>query len=238
MKRLLFILFTGLVMGSCDYPYDQGKKAFEDGDYSVARYQFNKVTPLEDHHDSARFYLNKLDSIDDEKLRQERSEQYERLVNSYKQEIESIGSFQPSTEISRDNVMIDLAVIGAWTNYVLDAEKHDSIEIKELGQKMKSRLIACQKRVIPKLRSNYAKALDKFLWENDIDVEYKGNATIELVGGIFATNKNISDTQTALSDQLYNLRFRRSQYKWYDRATEYTYYTIKSPGDSEIAKFR
>lgn len=33
------------------------------------------------------------------------------------------------------------------------------------------------------------------------------------------------------------LRFNRAQYRWYDRATEYTYYKLDPPADDTVALF-
>ena len=69
----------------------------------------------------------------------------------------------------------------------------------------------------------------------DVKVFGSGNSTIELSGAVFATNKNIKDTQTAIQDMLKKLRFDKANYKWFNGADEYNYYAIESSKDNEIS---
>lgn len=86
------------------------------------------------------------------------------------------------------------------------------------------------------MRKMWADAADQKLWENNVDVKVRGasNTTLEMVGGMFASNANIKETQGAIEDGLTLLRFKRVNYKWYADVDEYQYFTIKTPPDSEL----
>jgi hypothetical protein len=73
------------------------------------------------------------------------------------------------------------------------------------------------------------------LWRDNITVKCsgKGNSTLTLVGGFFASNANKEDTRNSLYDLLYLLRFKRLNFLWYEYEDPYSYYNISSPKDSE-----
>ena len=82
----------------------------------------------------------------------------------------------------------------------------------------------------PELKDNF--------WKFNIKVTPKGNGynTLEFQGGRFADNANKKDFQGSLSAELYDLRFKRIIYKWYEYDDEYTYYSLKTGQDSELDK--
>lgn len=100
---------------------------------------------------------------------------------------------------------------------------------KSLLKKLKSLSIAN----MPVIRKQWATSIDRSMWEHNIDVKCfgAGNKTLEFVGGTFASNANIKDFQTTLDDALHALRFKRVNYRWYDGADEYQYYTVESKQD-------
>lgn len=80
----------------------------------------------------------------------------------------------------------------------------------------------------PAYRARYSKLLGDELWEHDIKVKtLNGGKTIEFIGGIFASNKNIKDFQEKVYGNLVDYGYTRSQYKWIEHDTEYTYFDIK-----------
>ena len=85
-------------------------------------------------------------------------------------------------------------------------------------------------------RKLWAKELGDALWENDVDVSISGkhNEVVTFTGGLFASNGNIKDFELKLIDKMRELRFKRSQYKWFDGADEMTYYEITSKKDDEL----
>lgn len=101
--------------------------------------------------------------------------------------------------------------------------------------KLRAALAAKQQTALPLLRASYAAILDGRLWEDNVDVtaQGKGNRNIRFVGVWFAANRNVAKVQGEVHDMLRKLRFSQSRYEWY-RGSEYNYYDIKTPADSEI----
>lgn len=147
---------------------------------------------------------------------------------------DSLLSFDPSKS--------DLAAIGVEaTSFsgmakIIDKTKNnEDKEIQDLGNKLKLKLIQVQIKQFPLLRKTYGKLLKNELWENDIDVEVLGSdfGTLDFTGASFAINKNIKETHAAMQDVLRLLRFDRVNYRW-SKYTEYTYFDLNSPRDSEV----
>ena len=97
-------------------------------------------------------------------------------------------------------------------------------------------LKSIQIKEFPILRKTYVEVSKAELWVNDIDVSGSGTNTtcINYAGHIFAANANKQDFQDKLHAIMNELRFKKSTYRWYKGADEYTYYTIDSPGDGDI----
>jgi hypothetical protein len=96
-----------------------------------------------------------------------------------------------------------------------------------------------QKNSLPVLRDKCGPAMREFLWEHDVKARTigAGYRTAELTGGLFAANRNIKDTQSTLYPTLMKLRFTRSQYRWFEGADEFTYYTLSPPSDDAVVIF-
>lgn len=96
-----------------------------------------------------------------------------------------------------------------------------------------------QKAALPTLRDKYGPALRKLLWEDDISARTIGAGfrTIDMVGGLFAANRNIKKTNDTLYPILMRLRFTQAQYRWFAGASEYTYYKLSPPADDVLAVF-
>ena len=79
----------------------------------------------------------------------------------------------------------------------------------------------------PAYREQYAKLLSKELWEANIKVKMlNGGSTLELVGGIFASNKAIKEMQNKIAGSLRNYGFTRVQYRWIESDPEFTFYDL------------
>ena len=96
----------------------------------------------------------------------------------------------------------------------------------------KKDLIKTQKLIYPKFRKVFTENAKKQMWEHDIKV-YSSGTTITFMGYTFAKNKNIKDSYESIATTLKELRFKRVNFKW-NEGSEYTYYTIDSPTDSNI----
>lgn len=126
-------------------------------------------------------------------------------------------------------------------NIIASIDEAQSTIVAEQANGNKSADKALQKlkdlkqKVYPMLRKRYAEQTSKLLWEHDIECKVLGKRSTEIVfvGALFASNKNIKEYYTTLYDALNQLRFKRVDFKWYSMETEYSYYTIDSPQDSE-----
>lgn len=137
---------------------------------------------------------------------------------------------------SIDGITIVIALYKVYASVIKEGKESSDIEEQTLAKKLEKMVINSQIKVFPKLRLIYYRIIKEKLWENDIEVKIIGstNRTLQFTGGLFAANKNIQDTQSALHEVLSFLRFKQIQYKWYSGDDEYTYYNIESPKDSEI----
>lgn len=81
--------------------------------------------------------------------------------------------------------------------------------------------------IMPAYRKQYAKLLGDELWRANIEVKLlnKGK-TLELVGGIFASNNAIAEMQEKIAGTLRTYGFTRVQYRWVEYDQEYTYYDL------------
>ncbi len=157
-------------------------------------------------------------------------------------ELESLSSYK--TDFGQDvavvEVIIQAAVFNVWAGMINNAQNHD-LSDEELAKvrKMAKDVKRVQRRDFPKIRKAYGDALDRKLWENDIDVKVRGSrsTTIEVVGALFAANRNIQDFQTQVRQDWKALRFKRSQYKWFDLADEYQYYDFEGANDDDLLSF-
>jgi hypothetical protein len=96
-------------------------------------------------------------------------------------------------------------------------------EGKAQADKLRIQLSALQVRLMPTIRKSYTKLLGQKLWEHDVEVRSQGT-TLTLVGGVFAANANIQQTQEGLAPLLRKLRFTRVYYKWTEAAPRFTHY--------------
>ena len=77
------------------------------------------------------------------------------------------------------------------------------------------------------------------LWEADGSARTigAGYRTVEFVSATFARNANIKQIHTEIRENLMMLRFTRAQYKWFRQASEFSYYALEVPKDSDIVKW-
>lgn len=131
---------------------------------------------------------------------------------------------------------METVLFAAWANLINRAKTHTDSEIKKIGDTLESKVKQIQIKEFPLMRQDYGKVVNKILWENNIEVKVYGayNGTIELIGGIFASNKSIKEVHSKIYDMLKLLRFDRVNYKWYKYDDEYTYFTIDSKKDDQF----
>lgn len=77
-------------------------------------------------------------------------------------------------------------------------------------------------------RNKFTKILEKKLWVDNIKVKTQNNGkTLWLIGGYFASNRNILEFQKASEPMFKSLEYKRICYKWADiSSAEYTYYDL------------
>ena len=77
-------------------------------------------------------------------------------------------------------------------------------------------------------RNQFTKLLEKKLWMDNIKVKTQnGGKTLWLIGGLFASNRNISEFHNGMLPMFKALGYKRICYKWVDvSSAEYTYYDL------------
>ena len=156
-----------------------------------------------------------------------------------KREIDGFSNgFDPLVYIdNRDSILIGLALFSVWATMIEEGEELDLNSAQEEQRTiLRQKIIEAQVETFPKFREAYGPILDKNLWEFDIDARSfgKNRKTIEFVGGIFAANRNIKEFHILWRETFQNLRFEQIRYKWFDEASEYTYFDINPPADNEL----
>jgi hypothetical protein len=212
------IVFTCFVLGSMLIPNNYAQKASNSNSNNES--QQNAI---------------KLDNNDQENSGLQLTDRLKKELASFDKPFET-ASFRGTQEA----VNTELVVFSVWGKLIEQADSSSNEEVRKLSQTLRQKVVNLQIAEFPKMRKEVADLLDKKLWENDIEVRCIGNknTTIDFIGGYFAANKNIKQTQISLHDIFHNFRFKRTQYRWIPSADEYTYYPVDSPDDSELVKIQ
>jgi hypothetical protein len=157
------------------------------------------------------------------------------------QEISSIDSVQ-AAKYTEDvtTINIGLLLIGAWA---LLYEKGENLNLNEDAQRKRQQfrqlLVRKQADLLPAMRDAYGPAMRQKLWEADGSARTigAGYRTVEFVSATFARNANIQQIHLEIRENLMMLRFTRAQYKWFERASDFSYYTLEVPKDSDVVKW-
>lgn len=114
---------------------------------------------------------------------------------------------------------------------------NDPQQMKLAGE-LKRKLGKLQTREFPELRKAFIASIKDKLWEENITVTTEGNtnATVTLVGRIFANNKNIKAANDAMWENYKVFRFKRANYKWIKHDDDYTYFEIKPMADGQVSE--
>lgn len=138
------------------------------------------------------------------------------------------------------NINIGLLLIGAWA---LMYEEGDMLDLNDEARLKRAQfrrlLVNKQTQMLSAMRDAYGPAMRQQLWEADGSARTigAGYRTVEFVSSAFARNANIKQIHTEIRENLMMLRFTRAQYKWIKQASEFSYYTLEVPKDSEIVKW-
>lgn len=138
------------------------------------------------------------------------------------------------------SVQMGLVLFAAYADIIKEGKESTDEENKKLAAQLEKKVITRQIKEFPTLRKRYAEVAGEKLWESDVYVSTSGanNSVINLTGGLFASNKNIAETQKTLIDILTQFRFKEVRYRWYKGADEFTYYKLETPKDSEPVDFK
>lgn len=139
------------------------------------------------------------------------------------------GDLETADDIAASITMLDVFATAAAE--IPSAEADQAARTKFIAK-----LSAMQRKVLPVLRDKYGPAMRQALWEADGKARTIGTGyrTVEFVAAAFAANRNIKSTHETMYPSLMKLRFTRAQYKWFDQASEYQYYTLEPPADSAV----
>lgn len=253
-----------LLMVSCNSPnyYEEGKTLYESGDFKNAVDKLKNVKTEEENYSVALELISTADSIikiiereqfvidsivnvkeqarlDSIKIVEVKIKE-EKEIGRLGKELKSIKTFDGSTYRGDVTTLtIEVALFSTWANMAEEAKSNKNRTIQKLGRDILKYLKRLQVKEFPKIRADYAKFLKKMLWEENIVVSNygTGKSTLQFTGGIFASNKNKKEFQSTLHQTLTDFRFKRTNYKWYKGADEYTYYKIESEKDSEIKTY-
>jgi hypothetical protein len=154
----------------------------------------------------------------------------------------NIKSFEGGDDLTKNEMtsatdfQITVALFKAYASTIEEGKSSTDKQVLKLTDKLQKKVIASQQKNFPKLRNAYYKFIKNTLWEHDVEVSISGsgNTTLKFTGAYFAANKNIKTTQETLQEMLTLLRFKQTQYRWYNGEDQYTYYTIQSPKDSKL----
>jgi hypothetical protein len=159
----------------------------------------------------------------------------EAVLKELDAQIENVGAGAPKYD-SKEMVLLQAAMFSSYAKTIEAAEARDNPTVKKKAAELKRGVSQFQVREFPKMRRAWVKAADQAMWESNVDATVGGNAaqTLTLVGALFASNRNIKQTQETLSEVLHQLRFKRVNYKWIPSADKFTYFTLKTPADSDV----
>jgi len=167
---------------------------------------------------------------------QELKEQLEREIKSLSEKKFNGSTYRESVQ----SIQMEIVLFNVWAGIIKRAENSTDEMNKKLGKQLRSKVKSIQVSEFPKLRKAYKDVIYDKLWLENIETKIsgKGNTTLELTGGMFASNKAKQQTQETLSEILKMLRFKRVNYKFTKYDNEYTYYAVETPMDSEIVEIK
>lgn len=124
----------------------------------------------------------------------------------------------------------------AYSVLISNAKETNNKELISKADKLYDKALKLQQQELPRMRKEFCEEIGNKLWEENIDVVCKGsdNSTIELIGVLFANNKNIKQSQENISETLHLLKFKRVNYKWIKHEDEYTYYDLENDNQKLI----
>jgi len=252
------ILFICIILAAIfSDNYKTGLDHYNKKEYVKAYDSFQLVSPNDENYKNALSKIAKLkpivDSIEKSKTLQENKpvesnvssneKSKENLKNDIKPQLErELASIDKGVTIAKGEsvtaLQMDLILFGAYSKIIKEGKASDDEESKKLAKKLEKKVQSLQKSGFPKLRERYTEIVKNLMWENDIDVySSDGGKTLNLTGGIFASNRNIQNIQETIKENMQLFRFKQVRYRWYKGSDEFTYYDVNSPKDTEPVTF-
>lgn len=208
-------------------------KLLQGGNVDSSLVLMENIEANSENYTWARFKIDSIQAVKD-------STAAANFTAALKREIESIekGNDLVDNYTSKDKLINVVLAFSVRAKFINEAKESDNPEDQKLGKRLEELTVKEQKLQFPKLRNAFYNFVKPELWEQDIKIKLLGDnfTTLDFTGSMFSLNKNISDSQKAMSETLRMYRFKRTQYRWSDIAREYTSYTIPSPDDDEIVE--
>lgn len=119
---------------------------------------------------------------------------------------------------------------------IQDADKSPDQEIVRMGKQLRKKIMAQQRKELPKLRQAYAKALHNIVISDNVEcwLSNDNTAQINFFSPSFKDRQKSKNFQDGILEELQHLRFKRANYFWRKGQTDYAYYHVNSPDDSEL----
>ncbi len=162
----------------------------------------------------------------------------ENYINQINREIELLS--KPVSERDKDtfksikNMQAKILSFAILAGMIRQAETMDLTEEQNKRvETLRTKVVAEQRRVFPKMRDKYGPLARQALWENDIHVRTTGNkySTITYSWHMLAANKNKQQLYNTIFEELMLFRFKEVRMSWYKGQDEFTYWKIPSKDD-------
>lgn len=138
---------------------------------------------------------------------------------------------------SVEQINIGIILLGTWTMiYEQGSEIHLDPAAQQKRQRFREILVLKQAEFLPVLRDAYGPAMRRQLRDADGSARTfgPGYRTVEFVNSAFVRDANMRTFQNEIREHLLMLRFTRAQYKRSREASEYSYYTLEPPRDTDL----
>ncbi len=233
--RKVIIGFLALIFLGCFIAFMQ--QATESPEHKLARQKVEQEQ-IQKTNEAKQKADAEAKRIADEKIKQEKAQREQEApakITSFIQQVKDIKTDKKYEDVK--SIELEAISINAFGQIIKEyrADFPDNKEIQNLTNQLETSVKNKQLSLFPNLRKNYGTISKNLLWENDVEASVfgTGNSTIEFVGGVFASNKNIKEFYSKIADMLKELRFDRANFKWYSYDNG-SYYEIESLKDGEF----